>query len=112
MAKDNAVKLTLVQRFLILDLLSANRGDYKTMVITKDLTKKIEVTQKEIEKFEVKFEGSLMKWNKKKTPENFTYAFTELEMNEVKLCLKKQNDNKNLTMQSMELIDAFGVKID
>ena len=107
----NKTKLSLLDRIIIKGLVSAKESDFASLIVVKDLIAKIEITQDEIKKFEIKQVGegqnASIVWNAKGSNAVFEYDFTELERMEIKLALQKISDEKKLNLSLLPLYEKF-----
>lgn len=99
--------LTLFERILIPSVLSGKEGDYATVIVVMDLKKKVELTQKELTDYNVKFGDKQIAWNLGKKKDEFSFEFTTLEKLELKLALTKMNESKKLTEEFIPLFEKF-----
>jgi len=99
-------KLTLLDRLMIPSILK-KEGNYSQMIINKDITKKCQLTQKELKDFEVVEFGPQIRWNEKGTKASFQIDFTELELKEIRDGLKKLNDENKLTTELIPVYEIF-----
>jgi hypothetical protein len=82
-------------------------GDFISLTIKKDILEKVNLTQKEITDWEVKFlEGGRITWNADKV-KKVEIQLTDAETEMIKAVLIKLNNEKKLTEQSYELYDMF-----
>lgn len=103
----DTITLTLLERVILPSILK-KEADYKTLIINKDVQKKIEVTQEEVKKYEIKAtEDRGLNWNQKGLAAKFEYDFTEMEKLEIKLALTKMDEEKKLTSDYVSLYDKF-----
>ncbi len=103
------MKLTLLDRIMLLNILPVE-GNIKTLIIVKDLTKKIEITRDELNKYEIdSSEEGKLKWNSEGVLAGFEIEFTQLETNEIVKVLKKLDKENKLSINLMPLIDLFNV---
>ncbi len=107
--KLQTMKITLLEKIMIGNILPAE-GNIKTLIIIKDIKKKIELTQEDITNYgvEVMSDGRV-KWNEEGTKVEFEIEFTELEKGEVKSVLQKMDKEKKLTVDHLSLVEKFGV---
>ena len=99
--------LTLLERIIIPCILK-KEADYKTLIINKDLSQKVSLTQIELKKFEVKVsEGGGLQWNAKGVDALFDIDFTDMEKLELKLALTKLDEDKKLTPEFISLYEKF-----
>lgn len=99
-------KLTLLDRLMIPNILK-KEGNYSQMIINKDITKKCQLTQKELKDFEVVEFGPQIRWNEKGTKASFQIDFTDLELKEIRDGLKKLNDENKLTTELIPVYEIF-----
>jgi len=99
-------KLTLLDRLMIPSILK-KEGNYSQMIINKDITKKCQLTQKELKDFEVVEFGPQIRWNEKGTKASFQIDFTDLELKEIRDGLKKLNDENKLTTELIPVYEIF-----
>lgn len=102
----NTIALTLLERILIPSILK-KEADFKTLIINKDLTGKVGLTQEELKKFGVTFNEKGLSWNEKGINAKFDYEFTEFERLELKLALTKLDEDKKLTIDHLSLYEKF-----
>ena len=100
------MKLNLQQRISLLGYLP-KEWKFETLVILKDIIKKIEITQDEIAKYEIKSEGNNILWNVEGVKSELELEFTELETSEIKKALKKASDDERLRMEDLPLYEFF-----
>ena len=99
-------KLTLLDRLMI-PKKKKKEGNYSQMIINKDITKKCQLTQKELKDFEVVEFGPQIRWNEKGTKASFQIDFTDLELKEIRDGLKKLNDENKLTTELIPVYEIF-----
>jgi len=113
MAKQLAEKktsLTLSDRIHLPSILKTE-GSYSYLIIRKDIIEKLQITQEELKKYEIKEvqggeKGGWLTWNKK-TPSHFEFSFTELEKNEIKLALEKLDKEEKLPVYLQDAFEKF-----
>jgi len=98
--------LTVLERILIPNILK-KESDYKSLIVTNDLKKKVQLTQDEIKKFELRTEGQSLVWNEKGSKCITQYSFTEFEKLEIKLALQKLDEEKKLSVELISLYEKF-----
>jgi len=82
-------------------------GDFISLTIKKDILEKVNLTQKEITDWEIKFLGDgRITWNADKV-KKIEIQFTDVETEMIKSILTNLNNEKKLTEQSYELYDMF-----
>lgn len=109
--ETNKISLTLAERIAISGIL-APEGDYSFLILKRDITSKVTLSQDEMKKFGFKtVQGedgkSWYTWNSKAETSKFQYEFTDLEKNELKLALKKMSEEKKLTDNVVNLYEIF-----
>jgi len=100
--------LTIMDRVSLPSILK-KEADYKTIIINKDIRKKIELSQDEM--LEVNFKTSppdisgrsFSMWEEKDT----VIDFTEMEISEIKSCLTEIESHKRLTEETVHLYELF-----
>jgi hypothetical protein len=100
------IKLTLLDRLMIPGVLK-KEGNYSQMIINKDITKKCQLTQKELKDFEITEFGPQLRWNEKGSKATFLIEFSELELNEIREGLKKINDENKLSVDLVPIYEIF-----
>lgn len=113
MAKQLAEKktsLTLSDRIHLPSILKTE-GSYSYLIIRKDIIEKLQITQEELKKYEIKEvqggeQSGWLTWNKK-TPSHFDFSFTELEKNEIKLALEKLDKEEKLPVYLQDAFEKF-----
>ena len=100
------MKLNLQQRIALTSYLP-KEGKFETLVVLKDIQKKIEITQDEIAKYEIKSSENSISWNKEGVKSEMELEFTELEKAEIKKALKKISDEERLRMSDIPLYELF-----
>lgn len=113
MAKSTTEKktsLTLSDRIHLPSVLKTE-GSYSYLIIRKDIIEKLQITQEELKKYEIKEvqggeKGGWLTWNKK-TPSHFDFSFTELEKNEIKLALEKLDKEEKLPVYLQDTFEKF-----
>lgn len=101
-------QLSLLHRIVIMNVIPAT-GDFRYLVIRKDLKTKLNPTQEEIEKYKIDTEinpdgTGLTTWDQQ-AAEKYTIPaeFTTLEFNEIKKSLKKLFEDKKAGDAHLEL---------
>ena len=102
------ITLTIMDRVSLPNILK-KEADYKTLIINRDILKKVELTQDEMK--EVNFRttppdasGKAMSmWNEKDT----VIDFTEMEVAEIKCCLTEIESQKRLSQDTVHLYESF-----
>lgn len=104
--KTDTIGLTTLERILIPNILK-KESDYKSLIVTSDLKKKVQLTQDEIKKFELRTEGQSLVWNEKGAKSIVQYELTEFEKLEIKLALQKLDEEKKLSAELISLYEKF-----
>lgn len=103
------MKITLLEKIMLANTLPTE-GNIKTMVILKDLRKKIELTQDNIKDYDIQvLPTGALQWNKEGAEVEFDIQFTELETIEVTLAIKKLDKEKKLSIDMLSLVEKFNV---
>lgn len=102
----NTTTLTLLDRVVLRGILK-KEADYKTLILNKDINKKVELTQEELKKYDVQFNGQSLQWNKKGADATFEILFSEFEKIEIVAALKKLDEDKKLTQEFLNLYETF-----
>jgi hypothetical protein len=101
------MKLQLLDKMLIPSLLK-KEGTFEEMIINKDIRSKLEITQNEVKEYSITtLEGGGVSWNKEGSDISYDIDFTELELNQIKECLKNLQENKKLTESHIDLYKKF-----
>lgn len=102
--------LSLRERIAMSGIFPA-QGDYSFFIVKKDILKKVGISQEELKKYGIKTieseKGSLLTWSAVGEKAKFSYEFSDLEENEIKLCLTKLNEEKKLSEDLIGLYEAF-----
>jgi hypothetical protein len=96
------MKLTLKDR-IILPNIFPTEWKFETLIILEDIKKKLQITQKEVEEFEIKTEWQSIKWNNKWVTKQFDIEFTEIEITTLWDIFKKLSDEWKLSIDFLEL---------
>ena len=97
------IKLTLLEKIIIPNILK-KEGSFEEIIINKDIKNKILISQNEIKEFDIKTSNEGLSFNDKGFTEEFEIEFTDLELNNIKDCLKKLQEDKKITE---ELVDLY-----
>ena len=95
--------LSIQNRLLITQILPI-KDSFDKLILRKDVVSKVEFTQSELDKFKIVTEGSQVKWEKGGMVD---VAFSDAEKNYVSEQLKGLSDKKELSIQLVELYEAF-----
>lgn len=103
------MQLTLLDRLVIRNILP-NEGNIKSLIIIKDIVKKVELSQDEVKKFDLQTnEKGHLTWNKEGINASFETEFTELETNEIKLCLIKLDRENKINVDMLNIVRLFNI---
>lgn len=98
-------KLTVTDRVVLPGILKTE-ANYTTLIINKDIKKKVQVTQDELVKYKFKnLPDGNVAWEE--TGEVFEAEFSDLEVNEIKSCLNKLEQDNKLTESHIGLYELF-----
>ena len=98
-------KLTLTDR-VVLPTILKSEANYTTLIINKDIKKKVQITQDELLKYNFKnLPDGNVSWEDKGY--FFEIEFTDLEINEIKNCLNKLEQDNKLTESHIGLYELF-----
>lgn len=100
------MQLTFLERVLLSNLLP-REGKFETLLILEDVRKKIEVTQDEVKKYDVKTVDNMIQWNPEGAKSTFDIEFTEAESNAIKDIFKKLSDSEKLSTEQLPLYKMF-----
>jgi hypothetical protein len=116
MEASRQLKLSVVQRIILINNLPIFNGGLVQMIIIRDLIKKFEITQQEIEDFKIK---DIVEGNKKSidydvaAAQSFIdYSFTEKEICEIKNTLIRLDENKQITNDLVDLCIELEILIE
>ncbi len=103
------MKLTLLEKVLLPQILP-QEGNIKSLIILKDLRKKIELTQDDIKDYSIEvLDNGSVKWNEAGVNAEFEIEFTELEKEEVKRIISKLDKEEKLPSSLLNLAQLFEV---
>lgn len=105
-ATNTSVKLNLAERIYLLGLLPKT-GKFETLIVSKELSQKLDVTVDEIAEFEMKTVDKGMWWNEKGRNASFEFDFKELERVCIKGLLMSLNDKEELPIELMNIYSMF-----
>lgn len=117
MAKNEKKTSTL----LLIDRVNINglyksKGKYETLIIWDDIREKVQMSQEELKKFEVKTVATPLPdgqtairtvWSDEAAKQEFEVAFTESERNEIKETLRTLSEEGSLTQDIKRLYKLF-----
>lgn len=95
------MKLTIKDR-IIFNQFYPEKGNLTEQILVKDIIKKIELTQKDLEKYEIKSEGQQVSWNPKKDKPT-DVEFSEAELDLLKKQVDKKDENGEITQDTLDL---------
>lgn len=98
------MKLTVLDRLSLLNVLP-KEGDFLTLSIVRDVTKKVSIEQEEAKVIELNFKDNRVTW-KQDAPE-LEVNFTESELSVIRKQLKSLDSQKKLTMELLETYKKF-----
>ena len=96
------IKLTLKDRFEISTILP-EKGDLLTLGIVKDISKRVSITQEEIEKFEVKSVDKGFLWNEDGATAEFEIDFSNSELEIIRKEIKSLDDKREVPIGLYDL---------
>ena len=104
---EKEVKLTVLDRVMLPSVLK-KEANYMTLIINKDIKKKVELTQDELVKFKFKTVGQGLTWSLPEDMEDsFNFSFRDSESTEIFDCLNKLNSENKLTEELTNLYAIF-----
>lgn len=83
-------------------LLFPEKGNIIQQILVADISKKVSLTQDEIKEFELKQEGTVLKWNEEKA-KDIEVEFTEAELNLLKEQIKELDSKGEITQAILPL---------
>ena len=97
--------MNILERIL-LESIIPNEANYTDLVLSRDIKKKVALTQDEILKHEVTvLENGSIEW--KNETEDFAIEFSDLEKGLIKKTLEKLNSENKLNFQLISLYEMF-----
>lgn len=103
------MKFNLLEKIMISNILPAE-GNIKTLMIIKDIKKKVELTQDDYKEYDINvMPNGTIRWSEKGSLAEFEIEFTELETIEIKLALQKLDKEKKLSIDHLSLVNLFGI---
>jgi hypothetical protein len=99
------MKLSIKQRLILINLLP-KKGDFVLLTVKQDLYDKIKISQEDIKLAEIKSTEKGLSWNTEKDFE-IEIEISELEHEMVKTILKKLDEEKELTDDTVDLYKLF-----
>ena len=100
------MKLTLKDR-IVLPGIFPKEWKFETLILIEDIKNKLQITQKELEKFEIKTEWQSIQWNSEWAKKEFDIEFTESEKNTLWNIFKKLSDEWKLSVDFITLYKLF-----
>lgn len=104
---NTKTELNLMDRLVLPALFKGKESNFIGIRIVKDIKKKIEITQAEIKKYDLKIGDGVITYNKAGVDAVFRVDFTELERKEIKAALNKMNDDNKLTEEFLDIYEKF-----
>lgn len=98
------MNFTLKDRITLMISLPS-KGTFNDLILRKDVLKKIELTQEELEKYNIQSVGGGVTWNPNE--DIFFIEFTELEKDYIKKALKALDDKKEAQPEHLTLWEMF-----
>ncbi len=95
------MKLTIKDRMLISQLYP-KEGNLISQILVKDISKKVKITQEDIDKYEIKSDKGSINWNLKKEKE-IEVDFTDKEIELLKEQVEKLDKENKITQDNLEL---------
>jgi len=99
------VKLTILDRLSIINILP-KEGNFLTLSVSNDITKKVGIGQEESKEIGIKFEENRVSWNPE-TPEK-EVEFSESELSVIRKQLKTLDSQDKLTIELLETYKKLG----
>jgi hypothetical protein len=96
--------MKLQERIQLAGLLPA-QGNFETLVLTKSIKGKIEITPKEVEEFEIKTIQGGMFWNNKGVESTLACDFSEGEKKLIVDSLKEASEKKVLPIDMLDFYE-------
>jgi len=100
------MNLTILDRIILPNILPAE-GSFDTLILKKDVLEKVQITQKELEKYEIRAEEGRVIWNEAGAKYELEVELTELETKLVTEQLKKLDDDNKLDDNTVNLYKKF-----
>ena len=105
--EKKTIALSLLDRLIFASILK-KEGSFEEMIISKDIKKKIEITQEEVRDYGIQtISTGGLQFNEKGSNSKLELEFTELEFSACKEGLKKLQDEKKLTEDHIDLYKFF-----
>lgn len=96
------MKLGLKERLELISLLPTE-DNMLTLAIANDIKKKVELTQIDIDKYQIKVENNSFMWNEEGIAAVFDISFTELELKVLKDKIKELDSQKKIPIAKYDL---------
>jgi len=106
MGKGLKIKLGLYERLLVKGILP-QEDSFTNLILRKDLIEKIEITQEEIKKFEIKSVENGAVWNSKGQKDKLELEISSLEGKYLSEVLKKLDSEKKLSFALVDIYEAI-----
>jgi len=101
------MKLTIADRLYIINGLTPSKGSMMTMMVVKDIQKKVEIGQAEVAAIELRDnEGGGLVWNREKATEK-EVEFTDSEAKVMKDHIDKLSKEENIPMAWLDTCKKF-----
>ncbi|MCK9626543.1 MAG: hypothetical protein M0R23_08830 [Bacteroidales bacterium] len=94
------MKNTIKDRLAISSLLP-REGDMVTLILARDIKKKVDLTQELMKEVNFRAEGNNFIWNEEKEPADI--IFTEAEINLLKKKIQELEKSKKLLLENLDL---------
>ena len=99
------VELTFGDRLYLLMSVPPQEGNFVTIKTIREIRQKIEFSEEEILKYEIKSEADTVSWKENVEQE---YEFGEVAVGIIMSAFKKIDDDGKVTIQMIPLFDKFG----
>lgn len=104
---SKTVSLGLMERLIITGILP-KETNYQDLVLKGDILEKIQISQVEMSKYEMKFhENGSVTCNKQGGTSKTNYEFTKLESSFIATSLKKLEQENKLTLELKNIYETF-----
>jgi len=104
---NTKTELNLLDRLVLPTLFKGKEANFITMKVIKDIKKKVELTQAEFTKYDIKAVENGLSYNEAGVKAKFRIDFTDRERDEIKASLRKLDETEKLTEEFVELYDKF-----
>lgn len=103
---EKKVKLRLLDRILLTGII-IQRGNKADMIVAKDVMNKIELNQRELKDYDIRFQEGKVFVNSVGAAKTFESEFTELEVEVIKKSFKQADADGNYTQSLIDLEKLF-----